>query len=89
MQQPGLPHPGKYLRLHPVLRNRWDKIKNMAQMKEHIKAPEKIQLRDEEIANPCTIQNTGNQDTTELVDYGSKIQKEVKAMQSEIKENIQ
>ena len=61
----------------------------MAQVKKQIKTPEKIQLRDEEIANPCTIQNTGNQDTTELVDYGSKIQKEVKAMQSEIKKNIQ
>ena len=34
-------------------------------MKEQIKAPEKIQLIDEEIANlsdRCTVQNTGNQD---------------------------
>ena len=33
-------------------------------MKEQIKAPEKIQLSTEEIANliRCTAQNTGNQD---------------------------
>ena len=35
----------------------------MAQMKEHIKDPEKIQLGDEE-SQPirCTVQNTGYQD---------------------------
>ena len=35
-------------------------------MKEQIKAPEKIQLSNEEIASQptrCTVQNTGNQDT--------------------------
>ena len=35
-------------------------------MKEQIKAPEKIQLSNEEIANQeivrCTVQNTGNQE---------------------------
>ena len=33
-------------------------------MKEQIKAPEKIQLSNEEIRQPirCTVQNTGNQD---------------------------
>ena len=36
----------------------------MAQMKEQIKPPEKIQLSDEEIANlsRCTVQNTSNQE---------------------------
>ena len=49
MQWPGLPHTGEYLMLCP-LQVPWDK-KNMAQMKEQIKTPEKIQLSDEEIAN--------------------------------------
>ena len=36
----------------------------MAQMEQQIKAPEKIQLSQEEIANlsGCRVQNTGNQD---------------------------
>ena len=33
----------------------------MAQMKEQIKAPDKLQLSNEEIAR-CIVQNTGNQD---------------------------
>ena len=38
------------------------KKKKMAQMTEHFKAPEIIQLSSEQIANQCTIQNTGNQE---------------------------
>ena len=36
----------------------------MSQMKEHFKAPEKIQLSDKEIANliRCIAQNTDNQE---------------------------
>ena len=50
-QQCGLPHLGEYLRLHPLQRNRYAKTKkNMAQMKEQIKAT-KIELSSEEIAN--------------------------------------
>ena len=41
----------EYLRLRLLLCNRHTKTKNMTQMKEQIKAPEKIQLSDEEIAN--------------------------------------
>ena len=37
----------------------------------------------------CTVQNTGNLDATETVEYSCKIEEEVKAMQSEIKENMQ
>ena len=37
----------------------------------------------------CTVQNTGNLDATEMVEYSCKIEEEVKAMQSEIKENMQ
>ena len=59
-------------------------------MKEQIKA-QKIELSNEEIANlsdaqykPLVIRML-----TELVEYGHKIKEEVKAMQSEIKKNVQ
>ena len=61
-------------------------------MKEHIKAPEKkIQLNDKEIANLSGAQfkTLVIRMLTELVEYGYKIEEEVKAMQSEIKENAQ
>ena len=58
-------------------------------MKEHIKAWEKIQLRDAD-SQPIRyrVQNTGNQDAHRS-EYGHKIEEQVKAMQSEIKKNVQ
>ena len=63
----------------------------MAQMKEQIKAPEKIQPRDEEIANPSDAQfkTVLIRMLTEMVEYGWKIEEKVKTMKSEIKENVQ
>ena len=63
----------------------------MAQMKEQIKALEKIQLSDEEIANlsDAEIKTLVIKMLTEMVEYGSKIEEKVKAVQSEIKKNIQ
>ena len=60
-------------------------------MKEQIKAPEKIQLRDEETANLSDAQfkTLVIRMLTEMVEYGCKIEGKVKAMQSEIKENVQ
>ena len=62
----------------------------MAQIKEQIKAPEKIQLSDEEIPNlpdadfkPLIIRML-----TEMVEYGHKIEEKVKNSKSEIKENV-
>ena len=59
-------------------------------MKEQINAPE-IELRDEEIANLSDAQFKiliiGM--VTEMAEYGHKIEEKVKAMQSEIKKNIQ
>ena len=57
-------------------------------MKEHIKAPEKIQLSDEEIA---TLSDTEFKKLiirmlTEMVEYSQTIEGKVKAMQSEIKQ---
>ena len=63
----------------------------MAQMKEQIKSPEKIQLSSEEIANLSDSQfkTLIIRKLTEMFEYGHKIEEEVKAMQSEIKKNIQ
>ena len=57
-------------------------------MKEQIKAPEKIQLSDDEIANLSYAEFTTLviRMLTEMVEYGCKIKEKVKAMQSEIKE---
>ena len=59
-------------------------------MKEHIKSP-KIDLSNEEIANLsyAEIKTLVIRMLTEMVEYGLKIEGKVKAMKSEIKENIQ
>ena len=59
-------------------------------MKEKIKAP-KIELSNEEIANLSDAQfkTLVIRMLTEMVEYGHKIEEEMKAMQSEIKKNIQ
>ena len=60
-------------------------------MKEDIKAPEKIQLSNEEIANLSDAQFKALviRMLTELVENGSKIEERLKAMKSELKENVQ
>ena len=60
-------------------------------MKEQIKAPEKIQLSDEEIANlsDAQFETLLIRVLTEMLEYGCKIEEEVKAMKTEIKENVQ
>ena len=62
----------------------------MALMKEQIKAP-KIELSNEKIANPSDVEfrTLVIRMLTEMVGYGGKIEEKVKAMQSEIKKNIQ
>ena len=59
----------------------------MAQMKEHFKAPEKIQLSKEDIANLSDAQFKilVIRMLTEMVEYGHKIEEKVKVMKSEIK----
>ena len=60
-------------------------------MKEQIKAPEKMQLSDEEIANLSDAQfkTLVIRMLTDMVEHGCKIEEEVKAMYIEIKENVQ
>ena len=59
-------------------------------MKEHIKAP-KTELSNEEIASlsDAEFKTLVIRMLTEMVEYGHKIEEKVKAMKSEIKENIQ
>ena len=63
----------------------------MAQMKEQIKAPEKIQLSNEEIANLSDAQfkTLVIRMLTEMGEYGHKIEEELESMKSEIKESVQ
>ena len=60
-------------------------------MKKQIKAPEKIQLSEEEIANlsDTEFKTLVIRMLTEMVEYGHKIEEKVKAIKSEIKQNIQ
>ena len=62
----------------------------MALMKEQIKAP-KIELSDEQIANlsDAEFKTLVIRMLTEMVEYGCKTEEEMKAMQSEIKRNVQ
>ena len=62
----------------------------MAQMKEQIKTPEK-ELSNKEIDNlsDAEFKTLVIRMLTEMVEYGHKIKEEMKAIQSEIKENIQ
>ena len=63
----------------------------MAQIEGQINAPEKIQLSDEEIANlsDAQVKTLVIRKLTELVEFSRKIEEKVKAMKSEIKENVQ
>ena len=60
-------------------------------MKEQIKAPEKIQLSNKEIAklSDAQFKTLVIRMLTEMVEYGCKIEKKMKAMKSGINENIQ
>ena len=62
----------------------------MAQMTEHFKAPEKIQLSEEEIANLLDAQfkTLVIRMLTELVEFGHKLDEKMKAMLRETKENV-
>ena len=60
-------------------------------MKEQIKAPEKVQLSDQEIANLSDAQfkTLVIRKLTELVEFGCKFDEKMKAMLIETKENVQ
>ena len=56
-------------------------------MKEQIKAPEKVQLSNEGIANlsDAELKTLVIRMLTKMVEYGHKIEEKVKAMQNEVK----
>ena len=60
-------------------------------MKEQIKAPEKIQLSDEETANlpDAQFKTLVIRVLVEMIEYSCKIKEDMKFMQSEKKKNIQ
>ena len=60
-------------------------------MREQFKAPEKIQLSDEEIASLLDAQfkTLVIRKLTELVEFGCKLDENMKAMLRETKENVQ
>ena len=60
-------------------------------MKEQIKAPEKIQISDKKIANLSDAQfkTLVIRILTELAEFGHKLDEKMKAMLSEMKENVQ
>ena len=60
-------------------------------MKEQIKAPEIIQLSNEQIANlsDARFKTLVIRKLTELGEFGCKLQEKMKAMLREIKENVQ
>ena len=60
-------------------------------MTEQMEAPEKIQLSHEKIANSSDAQfkTLVIRMLTELVEYGHKLEEKMKAVLSEIKENVQ
>ena len=63
----------------------------MAQMKEQIKASEKIQLSNEEIANLSDAQfkTLVIKELTLLVEFGHKLDEKMKAMLRDTKKNVQ
>ena len=63
----------------------------MAQITEHFKAPEKIQLSNKEIDNLSDAQfkTLVIRILTELVEFGRKLDEKMKAMLRETKENVQ
>ena len=60
-------------------------------MTEHFKAPEKIQLSEEEIAylSDAQFKTLVIKTLTELVEFGRKLDGKMKAMLRETKENVQ
>ena len=63
----------------------------MPQMKEQVKAPEKIQPSDEEIANlsVAEFKTLVIRMLTELIELGRQMKKQMRATEGEIKQNIQ
>ena len=84
-----MPQPGKYLRLCPLQLNRCTETKKYGPKERTDQNPEE-DLSNKEIANlsDAEFKTLVIRMLTEMVEYGSKIEEKVKAMQTEIKENV-
>ena len=73
MQQRGLPHPGEYLRLCPLHTTGEQRQRNMVQMKEQVKSPEK-ELSNEEVTSlsDAEFKTLVIRMFTELIELGQK-----------------
>ena len=89
-QQSEVPHPGEYLKLCSLQRNRCTKTKKHGPMKEQSKTPEK-ELSDEERDNlsDAEFKTPVIRMLTEMIQFSCKMKEEMKATESEIKKNIQ
>ena len=83
--------PDEHLRLRPFKVTDAPRQKKKAQLKEHFKAPEKIQLSKEEIANLSDAQfkTLVIKTLTELVEFVQKPDEKMKPTLRETKENVQ
>ena len=92
MQLSGLSHHGKYLRLCHLQHNSCAKTKKYGPNERTDQSSrKKIKLSDEKIANLSDAQfkTLVIRMLTELVEFGHKLHEKMKAMLSEMKENVQ
>ena len=80
----------EYLRLHPLQRIRWAESKKYGP-NERTDKNSKNRTSNEERANlsDAEFKTLVIRRLTEMVEYGHKIEEKVKAIQSEVKKNIQ
>ena len=88
-QQGGLPHPDEYPTLHPLQCNQCAETEKYGPNERTDQNSRK--RSDEEIANlpDAEFKTLIIRMLTDMVEYGRKIEKKVKAMKSEIDENVQ
>ena len=87
-----MPRPGEYLRLLPLQCNRYPGTKkHCPNERTDQSSRKKVQLSDREIANlsDAEFKTLVIRILTEIIEYGHKREEKVKAMPSEIKENVQ
>ena len=82
-----MPHPGEYLRLHPLQCNRCAETKKYGPNENR----SKLQKKNEEIASlsGAEFKTLVIRMLTEMIGHGHKIKEEVTAIQQEVKKNIQ
>ena len=83
-----MPLPGEYLRLHPLQCNSWAERKTYGPNKRTDQNSRKS-YEEVDILSDAQFKILVIRMLTEVVEYGCKIEEEVKTMKSEIKESVQ